>query len=88
MKITFTYFAQIRQLAGTESETVEVPDGATAFEALKNVDHGEAFRALLFDESGELRPVILLIINEVLTAADHVLKDGDKVQLFSPVAGG
>ena len=87
MKITFSYFAQIRQQAGTESETVEASDGATAVEVLKGIAHGEAFRTLLFDDAGALRPTILLIINEVV-AADHVLADGDHVQVFSPVAGG
>ena len=88
MKITFSYFAQIRQKAGTESETVEVPDGATAVEALKTIDYGDGFYGLLFDESGLLRPVILLVVNDVPSTSDTVLKDGDRVQIFSPVVGG
>jgi molybdopterin converting factor small subunit len=88
MKITFNYFAQIRQKAGTESETVSVADGATAIEALKAIDHGAEFAGLLFDESGALRPVILLVVNDVPAASDKVLNDGDRVQIFSPVAGG
>ena len=88
MKITFSYFAQIRQQAGTESETVEVLDDATALDALKSIDHGEAFSALLFEESGALRQVILLIVNEVVSTSETVLKDGDCVQVFSPVSGG
>jgi len=88
MKITFSYFAQIRQKAGVESETVEVADGATALEAIKTIDHGEEFSGLLFDESGALRPVILFVVNDVPAAPDQVLNDGDQVQVFSPVAGG
>ena len=88
MKVTFSYFAQIRKTAGTESETVEVPDGVTVVEALKSVDHGDEFRGLLFDESGALRPVILFVVNDVPAASDTVLSDGDRVQIFSPVAGG
>ena len=88
MKITFSYYAQIRQKAGTESETVEVSDGATAFESLKAVDRGEEFRRMLFDESGELRPAILFVINDVPAAKDATLRDGDQVQVFSPLAGG
>ena len=88
MKITFSYFAQIRKAAGTESETIEVPDGATALAALKYIDHGKEFHILLFDESDALRPVILLIVNEDVTPPDQVLSDGSHIQLFSPVAGG
>lgn len=88
MNVTFNYFAQIRQKAGIETETIEVADGATALEALKSVDHGKEFSGVLFDESGALRPVILFVVNEVPSAPDQVLNDGDKVQVFSPVAGG
>ena len=88
MKIRFSYFAQIRQKAGTESETVEVADGATALEAVKLIEHGVEFAGLLFNESGALRPVILFVINDVPAAPDQVLNDGDQVQVFSPVAGG
>jgi len=88
MKIRFSYFAQIRQKAGTESETVEVADGVTALEALQSIEHGDEFSGLLFDESGAVRPVILFVVNDVPAAPDQVLSDGDQVQVFSPVAGG
>ena len=88
MKITVSYFAQIRQMAGVESETVEVADGVTALEAVKSIDHGDEFNGLLFDESDALRLVILFVINDVPSAPDQVLNDGDQVQMFSPVAGG
>ena len=88
MKITFKYFAQIRQKAGTESETIEVGEGATARESLQSLEHGAEFRGLLFDESGALRPVILLLVNNTPCTAEQVLSPGDCVQVFSPVAGG
>ncbi len=88
MKITFSYFAQIRQTAGTESETVSVADGITVLAALKALEHGEEFNGLLFDESGALRSVILLVVNDVPAAQEAVLNDGDQVRVFSPVAGG
>ena len=88
MKITVSYFAQIRQKAGTESETVDLSDGVTALEAVKSIDHGNEFAGLLFDESGALRPVILFVINDVPAAPDQILNNGDHVQVFSPVAGG
>ncbi|MFW6172038.1 MAG: MoaD/ThiS family protein [Planctomycetota bacterium] len=88
MKVTFGYFAQIRQKAGVETEAVDVPDGATAVEALKAVEHGEEFRELLFEENGVLRSTILFMVNGAPVAPDHALHEGDQVQVFSPVAGG
>lgn len=88
MNITFNYFAQIRKMAATESETVRVPDGATVAEALRTLDHGDEFKDILFDGSGNLRTVILLIVSDMPAAPDQVLNDGDRVQVFSPVAGG
>lgn len=88
MKVTFKYFAQIRQRAGTESEMIEVADGTTVLDALQSIDHGDDFRAIVFDDDGVLRPIIMLIVNDVPVATDYVLSDGDQVQLFSPVAGG
>ena len=88
MNITFKYFAQIRQKAGTESETIEVAEGATVLESLRSLDHSAEFSGLLFDESGALRPVILLLVNDTPSTAEQVLSHGDCVQVFSPVAGG
>jgi len=88
MKITFVYFAQIRQKAGVETETVAVADGTTLHDALQAMDHGTGFRELLFDGAGAVRAVILLVVNGLPAAPERVLKDGDSVQIFSPVAGG
>ena len=88
MKITFAYFAQIRQQAGVESETVSAADGTTLLGALKTLDHGTCFRDLLFDGAGALRPMILLVIHGVPAAPERVLQDGECVQLFSPLSGG
>ena len=88
MNVTFSYFAQIRQKAGIESETVEVAEGGSALDALQSIHHGDEFSGLLFDKSGALRPVILLVVNDLPAAPDRVLNDGDHVQVFSPVAGG
>jgi molybdopterin converting factor small subunit len=88
MKIALTYFAQIRRKAGVETETVTAADGTTVCRALQAADHGAGFRELLFDGTGAVRPVILLVVNGLPAAPDRVLHDGDHVQVFSPVSGG
>ena len=88
MNITVNYYAQLRQAAGTETETIEIPDGTTVPDALRSVDHGEAFKTLLFDDAGALRPVILLVVNDLPAMPDRILNSGDSLSVFSPVAGG
>ena len=88
MKITLTYFAQIRRSAGVETETVVVDYGTTLQGALKGVDHGVGFSELLFDGTGALRPVILLVVNGLPAEPERKLEDNDHVQVFSPVSGG
>ena len=88
MKVTFAYFAQIRQMAGVESETVNVPEGATASRALQQVEHGTGFRELLFDAASVLRPMILLVVNGLPVPSAQILNEGDHVQIFSPLSGG
>ncbi|MEI8242084.1 MAG: MoaD/ThiS family protein [bacterium] len=88
MRISLTYFAQVRRQAGTETELVTAADGTTALGALQAVEHGAGFRDLLFDSAGALHPVILLVVNGLRAAPDRVLHDGDCVQVFSPMSGG
>ena len=88
MKITLTYYAQIRRLAGVETDAVELPDGATVLEAVRAAPGAAAARTLVLDDAGRLQPVILAIVNGAPAAPDRVLRDGDTIALFSPVAGG
>lgn len=88
MKITVGYFAQIRRKAGVETEAVDMPDGSTAVEVLKAVEHGQEFQDLLFDDRGLLHSTILFLVNDLPAPPDQPLRDGDRVQVFSPVAGG
>jgi molybdopterin converting factor small subunit len=88
MIITFNYYAQIRKAAGVESECVEIAGGATLLDALKTIDHGADFKALLFDAQGVPHPVVLFLVNDLPAAPGQTLNDGDRVSVFSPVAGG
>ncbi len=88
MTVTLTYFAQIRRKAGVESETVTATDGTTVHGVLAAIQHGAEFGELLFEKTGALRPVILLVVNGLPSTPERMLRDGDSVQVFSPVAGG
>ena len=84
MNITFNYFAQIRQKAGTESETTEVVEGATALESLQSLDHGAEFRGLLFDESGALRPVSPTRMRHIMYSSRDIQKSTSKCLARNP----
>lgn len=92
MKVTLSYHAQVRQAAGTESESIELPEGADVLAALRTAAaaHGEPFRALVLAESGDPRPSILLLVNAVPVGRGQPrpLAGGDEVDVFSPVSGG
>ena len=92
MKVSLVYFAQIRQAAGTESEILELPDGADLAAAVAEAAarHGAAFRTLTLDKDGAVRPSLLVTINNGLAPRGKriILRDGDEISLMSPIAGG
>ncbi|MCX7804577.1 MAG: MoaD/ThiS family protein [Planctomycetota bacterium] len=92
MKVSLIYFAQLRDAAGTGSETVELPCGADLAAAISDAArrHGEAFRKIALDESGNIRPSLLVTVNGKFAARGAVvaLNDGDEISLLSPIAGG
>jgi molybdopterin synthase sulfur carrier subunit len=55
-------------------------------------ERGEQFRNAVFDEKGNLRSYIKLLVNgrglHLLQGLKTVLADGDVIAIFPPVAGG
>lgn len=92
MNIEITYHAQIRLAAGSASEKVAAEPGTTVVALLtaRAACHGEAFRRLVLDDHGRVRPGIIVLLNDrpLAPGADPALADGNRISLFSPVAGG
>jgi molybdopterin converting factor small subunit len=92
MKITFKYFAQVRQATGAESEQMVLADGADMATALETAAgrHGAAFRKLVLDEFGVVRPSMLVLVNGVPAprGGQRKLAEGDEITLLSAVSGG
>ncbi len=84
MKITVRYFALLRERIGCESEILSWDDAEPSVERLRQhlADRVPALAAFL--RGGTL----LVAVNREYAAADTVLRDGDEVALFPPVAGG
>lgn len=92
MHVTFNFFAQVRQAAGVASERVPLDDGADTGAALSELAGrlGDDFRVVVLDESGIVRPSLLMLVNGELVRRGEPrrLADGDEVSLISAVAGG
>src|SRR6478672_5460611 len=76
MKVAVRLFAGLRELAGTRSTDIELPEGSTA---------ADVWPAL---ELGTEPPGLLLAVNKDYAPRDTVLRAGDEVALIPPVSGG
>ena len=92
MTVELSYYAQIRLAAGGASERVEAAAGTTVTALLqaRAEKHGDAFRRLVLDDTGRVRAGIIVLVNDrpLGPGAAPTLAEGDRVSLFSPVAGG
>jgi molybdopterin converting factor subunit 1 len=81
MRVTILYFAAARERAGSPSDTVDLPDGATAGDALAAAcSRRPGLQAI----AGKLR----LAVDQEFCANDRKLRDGGEVALIPPVSGG
>ena len=76
MFIAVRLFAGLRELAGTGSRDLELPDGSSV---------GDVWPALGL---GDEPPSLLYAVNKKYAETSQVLADGDEVALIPPVSGG
>lgn len=74
MKVKIKLFASLRQF-GPDEQMTEFPEGTTVDDAIHSLNIPVTIR-------------LLRIVNGEHRTADHVLKDGDELALFPPIAGG
>ena len=74
MKVKVKLFASLRSFAPDE-QVLELPENTTIDDVVRS-----------FKFPGTIR--LLRIVNGEHRPADHVLKDGDELALFPPIAGG
>jgi molybdopterin synthase catalytic subunit len=81
MRVTVLYFAAARERAGAASDALDLPDGATAADALAAAcARHPALQAL----AAKLR----LAVDQEFSAPERKLRDGGEVALIPPVSGG
>jgi len=81
MRVTLLYFAAARERAGVSSEALDLPEGATAAQALAAAcERHPSLQAV----AGKLR----LAVDQEFAQPDRKLRDGSEVALIPPVSGG
>jgi molybdopterin converting factor subunit 1 len=81
MRVRVRYFAALREVAGREGETLELPAGADVATA----------RAVLLDRYPALGPVLprcAAAVNRAYVPADTPLAENDELVLIPPLGGG
>jgi len=83
MKVHIKYFASIRELLGTGSETLDT--GATTVAALRDalIARGGAYA-----ESLARGKAVRVALNQTLSDESTLLAEGAEVAFFPPVTGG
>ncbi len=92
MKVTVNYMGQLKAAAGKGSEIIECSDDAALSDLLAAAagQYGSSFVNIIQDETGAIRPSLIVIINDVTANKDASpsLSDGDTVTLLTAIAGG
>lgn len=81
MRVTVLYFAAARERAGASSDALDLPEGATAADALAAAC---ARHPALLAVAGKLR----LAVDQEFAGPDRRLHDGSELALIPPVSGG
>lgn len=81
LNITVKFFARFKQMAGTGSADVSLPDGSTVADLLASLPEQLPNLQLAPERT-------LLSVNQEFATAETSLKHGDEVGIFPPVSGG
>ena len=81
MNVRIRYFALLRDRLGRDQETIELPDGSTAFDLLEVLARGSEVIA-------GARRSLQVAVNQEMVPLSHPLSGGDEVALIPPVSGG
>jgi MoaE-MoaD fusion protein len=81
MRVTVLFFGVLKEMLASESQTLDLPYGATVAAVL------EHYRKLLPQQT-KLWPVLAIAVNRSYAAPGCLLRDGDEVALLPPVSGG
>jgi molybdopterin converting factor subunit 1 len=81
MTVQVRYFAALREAAGREVETLELPAGTTVAET-------QTFLVERYPLLETLLPRCAVAVNRSYASSEAMLKDGDELAFIPPVGGG
>jgi MoaE-MoaD fusion protein len=81
MRVRVLFFGVLKEMAASESETLDLPYGATVDTILGH------YRELLPGQP-KLWPALAIAVNQSYAPRSWVLSEGDEVALLPPVSGG
>jgi len=94
VKISVKFFTTLREIVGKKEEFLEFSKAVNVGAVLKQLSkmHGKDFDEYVFDELGDVRGHLQVLVNgqSVTTMRDlkTQLKNGDQVAILPPVGGG
>jgi molybdopterin synthase sulfur carrier subunit len=81
VRVKVLFFAQIRDALGRRDDTIDLEDGCTVEDAV-----------VLLRKRPEWRTIASLplrfAVDERVVGGEHVLRNGDRLALLTPVSGG
>jgi MoaE-MoaD fusion protein len=81
MRVTVLFFGVLKEMLASESQTLDLPPGATVDAVLGH------FRQLL-PQQPKLWTSLAIAVNQSYAPSGCLLRDGDEVALLPPVSGG
>jgi MoaE-MoaD fusion protein len=81
MRVRVLFFGMIRDVAGRTADTLELREGATVSEVLKQF-------CTSMNRFSDYEKSVALAVNREYVSTDTVLKDGDELAVLPPVSGG
>jgi len=92
MRVKILYFGQLYTVTKKKSEDIEIAEDITLRSLLidRASIYGDSFRTMVFDNDFNLRPSIIIVLNDKMAAKDKEveLQDGDEIKLLTAIAGG
>jgi MoaE-MoaD fusion protein len=81
MRVTVLFFGVLKEMLGSETQTLDLPQGAT-------VDAVLGHYSALLPQQPKLWPSLAVAVNQSYALGGCLLRDGDEVALLPPVSGG
>lgn len=83
--IKVLYFARLREVLGTGSEDIALPQSVSTLEGLRGV---LLARGGAWSEELAATRRVRAAVNQTMADGDTAISDGDEVAFFPPVTGG